>query len=92
MWRKTLDKIKAEWFKGISSEEDKDRIRRLVLSNTLFSDKLAEIIQHRIDADVRKMGSESFESPAWSEKMAHHLGKQKAYQNLLDLLPLTEGE
>ncbi len=86
------DKIKTEWFKGTSSEEDKEIIRRVVLSNTVFSDMLGDILRSRIESDIRKMRSESFESPAWSEKMGHHLGKQEAYDSILSLLPLTKGE
>lgn len=50
-------------------------------------------LQEQIDFSQRVLISEEpFSKLAYSEFIAYHLGMQKAYSKLLDLIPLTQGK
>lgn len=50
-------------------------------------------LQEQIDFSQRVLISEEpFSKLAYSEFVAYHLGMQKAYSKLLDIIPLTKGK
>lgn len=45
-------------------------------------------LQDAIDQSTRKtMDEDSFTLPSWSEYQAYHLGMQKAFKKIIDLIP-----
>lgn len=53
---------------------------------------LVEYLKEEIELSIRKtQKEESFELPSWSEYQAFHLGMQKAFRKILELVP-DQGE
>lgn len=63
------------------------------LSKEEVYDFLNSWLKEQIDVSQRVLISEEpFSKLAYSEFIAYHLGTQKAYSKLLDLIPLTKGK
>lgn len=79
--------MKAAWFKECKTKEDKDRVRKIVLSNKEGLDRLKEILEPMLkDA----LPTADYDSPSWAYKQADRIGFNRALTSVLDLINLDK--
>lgn len=81
----------ADWTKGLTSEEDKARVRALVRSSAEVFQLLQEVLVKKAEQRTRLMRSQTnYASPAWPMQQADHLGVLRTLDDIRSLLTLTE--
>ena len=80
--------MKTEWYKHLTREEQKE-FKDLIRAGYRIIERLEEIVREKKTQVLKEITSDkSFDTPAWSEKIAHRLGKVEAYEGIIDLLDL----
>ena len=79
--------MKAHWFKGCKTKEDKAKVRQLILSNRESLDRLKEILT--------PMGKDTpptadYDSPSWAYKQADRIGYNRALNQVLEIINLDK--
>jgi hypothetical protein len=64
-------------------------IHKLLVNNEKLVDKLVQICYNSIEESDTLKGVD-YSQPGWSAQIAEKVGRRKAFQELLDLLSLTE--
>jgi hypothetical protein len=81
--------MKTSWTKHLKDPAEKALFEQQVIAAKTVLERLAEIIQFRRE---HIEFSSDFETPAWSEKHAHNLGRAHSYKEILDLLTIGENQ
>ena len=80
--------MKAAWFKKCKTQEDKDKIKQKIMSNSESLLLLEEILESMLE---ERPTMADYNSPAWSHKMADRIGYNRALTQVLDLINLDKG-
>lgn len=79
--------MKAAWFKECKTKEEKEHVRKLVLSNKESLDRLRVILEPMLkDAPP----TADYDSPSWAYKQADRIGFNRALTTVLDLINLDK--
>jgi len=82
-------KLAADWFRGISKEEDKASLIQAIYSAKGILDIVKElVIAHK--NSLEKVSMTDYDSPQWAYKEAHKNGRKEEIDYLLRLLNLDQ--
>lgn len=79
--------MKAAWFKGCKTQEQKDKVRQSIMSNRDSLLHLESILESMLEDRPTTM---DYDSPSWSHKMADRIGYNRALTQVLDLINLDK--
>ena len=79
--------MKAAWFKKCKTQEDKDKIKQKIMSNSESLLLLEEILESMLED---RPTTADYDSPSWSHKMADRIGYNRALTQVLDLINLNK--
>lgn len=83
-------KVSTLLLKGCKSKEDRDKEKEYLVHNKRLLDKIAGVMQDKLDGSVGKMRGEcSYEKPSWPQFQADQLGYQRALAEMLAVISLT---
>ncbi len=80
--------ISELWLKGLKAE-DRDKMKKNVLDNTILLDKLKEIL-YNMQEGKRTSVLSDYDTPSWSHKQAHLNGELESLQKVIDLVTIRE--
>ncbi len=80
--------MKTAWYRKCVTQEDKDKVKQIVLSNSESLLLLEEILESMLE---ERPTMADYNSPAWSHKMADRIGYNRALTQVLDLINLDKG-
>lgn len=83
-----MQKINEQWFAGLKGEE-RDKMKELVLSNTILLDKLREML-YNIQVSKESTVLADYDTPSWSHKQAHRNGQLDIIRQFDKLLTISE--
>lgn len=82
--------MQLRWYKNVKPQ-DKDAVRRQILSASEVLQRLSNILQDDLNASIKQMAAlENYDCPKWEYKMADALAHQRTLRQMLDLLKLEE--
>lgn len=84
-------KISEMWLRSEKTAEEREKIKKLVLSNDILLDKLKKIM-YNMQVEKRKSVLADYDTPSWSHKQAHLNGELAMLERLIDLVTITERE
>lgn len=80
--------MNLKWFKGFKGKEEKERFKKLALSQREVFDVLKVILEEELEASRKdSYKKDHYFMPAWSEYQADKRGEQRTLQWVIDLLP-----
>ena len=79
--------MKTAWYRKCVTQEDKDKVKQIVLSNSESLLLLEEILESMLE---ERPTMADYNSPAWSHKMADRIGYNRALTQVLDLINLDK--
>ncbi len=81
-------KVSEQLLQGLRGD-DRDKMKNLLLSNTILLDKLKEIMYNMMEG---KRGTllVDYDTPSWSHKQAHLNGELAALQKVIELITITD--
>lgn len=80
--------MNIKWFKRVKDKSDKERFRKLCLSQIEVFQVLREILEEELEASQKDAcKKEHYFMPAWSEYQADKKGEQRILRKVIDLLP-----
>lgn len=81
-------KVNEHLLSGLRGE-DRDKMKELILSNTILLDKLTQIV-YNMQEGKRSTVLVDYDTPSWSHKQAHLNGEIAAFQKVIELLTVTD--
>ena len=82
-------RISEMWLRGEKTPEEREKIKKLVLSNDILLDKLKKIM-YNMQVEKRKSVLGDYDTPSWSHKQAHLNGELAVLDRLMELVTITE--
>lgn len=84
-------RIPEHWLVGSKTEEERNQVKQLVMSNTILLDKLCKILYNMEEG---KQGSVlgDYDTPSWAYKQAHINGERAMLKKIIDLVTIKERE
>ena len=79
--------MKAAWFKGCKTQEEKDKVRQTIMSNRDGLERLQEILEPMLK---EALPTADYDSPSWAYKQADRIGYNRALTTVLDLINLDK--
>lgn len=81
--------MKSVWFRNGKNQEDRERIKGMVLGSKKTLDILAEICYNIIKNDS-EVSKQDYQSAGWAFEQAHRNGRQDALREIISIINLTE--
>lgn len=79
--------MKAAWFKGCKTKEEKDKVRQIIMSNRDGLERLQEILEPMLKETIPTV---DYDSPSWAYKQADRNGYNRALTTVLELINLNK--
>lgn len=79
-----------KWTSHLPDNKSKERFRNQITGSSEIFERMEGMLMDMLKASTNS--TYDFTDPNWSHSCAHELGKQKAIQQVLDLLPTTQGK
>jgi len=79
--------MKTAWYRKCGTQEEKDKVKQILLSNSESLLLLEEILESMLE---ERPTMADYNSPAWSHKMADRIGYNRALTQVLDLINLNK--
>lgn len=79
--------MKAAWFQKCRTKEDKEALKKLVMSQRGSLDRLKEILEPMLKDTTP---STDYDSPSWAYKQADRNGFNRALTTVLDMINLDK--
>lgn len=79
--------MKASWFKECKTQEDKEKVRKLLYSNKEGFDRLKDILEPMLK---EALPTADYDSPSWAYKQADRIGYNRALTTVLELINLDK--
>ena len=80
--------MNIKWFKKFKDKKEKERFKKLALSNLEVFQTLREILEDELGASQKDAYTKShYLLPCWKEFQADKRGEQRTLQKVIDLLP-----
>jgi hypothetical protein len=79
--------MKAAWFQKCKTKEDKEALKKLVMSQRDTLDRLKEILEPMLKDTTP---STDYDSPSWAYKQADRNGFNRALTTVLDMINLDK--
>ena len=80
--------MNIKWFKKFKDKKEKERFKKLALSNLEVFQTLREILEDELGASQKDAYNKShYFLPCWKEFQADKRGEQRTLQKVIDLLP-----
>lgn len=84
-----MQRVSELWFKGAKTPEEREQIKKMVLSNEILLDKLRKIL-YNIQESKRGSVLEDYDTPSWSHKQAHLNGENAMLEKVIKLVTIQE--
>lgn len=81
-------KVSQTWLKDCKSEDDKQKRREQLLVSVHTLGVLKDILRGKLEENYRTQRQNSYSDAAWPLKQADHIGSQRAYKEIIDLITL----
>ena len=79
--------MKTAWYRKCTTQEEKDKVKQTLLSNSESLLLLEEILESMLEERVT---TADYNNPNWSHKMADLIGYTRALTQVLDLINLDK--
>lgn len=76
--------MNLQWFRGCSTEEDRQQVRLIVENSSNVLDILSKICYNSINTN-QNISSDDYNNPGWLAKQAHINGRNEAFREIIKL-------
>jgi hypothetical protein len=77
--------LSSVWFQGCKTDEDKDKIKALLLNDHFVLDKLSKIVYNMVIKNT-KATKQDYTDASWAFKQAHVNGELDALRKILSII------
>lgn len=81
--------MQVKWFKGIKTEEDREKRKQLLLNCQEALDILMKIC-YNINVEEQKSSKADYDSASWSHRQAHLNGRREAFEEIITLCNINK--
>jgi hypothetical protein len=84
-----MSRLDVTWLKHAKNKEEREEIKRTLVSNTYTLNLLKEILERELNEKNRSSFDE-YSSPNWAYQQADKNGYKRALQSFINLLAIKE--
>lgn len=83
-------RISTQWLKGLK-DKDKETFKKKLAAQQKIFKVLQNILEEKIEVSIKEgRQKEKYDKASWPFYQADKIGEQRAYQEIIDLLPKKE--
>lgn len=83
-------KVSQTWLKDCKSTEDKEKRKEQLRVSAYTLGVLKRILEDKLEENYRTQRQYDYADQAWPYKQADHIGSQRVYKEIIDLITLEK--